>query len=195
MRVLLIATNRHDRLMGRMDARPLPIGLAYVAGYLDPQRHTTKVLDLMFADDYLAEVEAVVRDFRPDLVGLSLRNLDNGSYLDPQWALPVTQKVTERVRSVSNTVIVCGGPAFSILPEACFDYIEPDLGIAGDGGETFAALADRLEASEGYRDLPGLVYREAAKSCTAASRRCRASSSRRGWKTWTWRGTAKRGSA
>ena len=58
MRVLLIATNRHDRLMGRMDARPLPIGLAYVAGYLDPSRHTTKVLDLMFADDYLAEVEA-----------------------------------------------------------------------------------------------------------------------------------------
>ncbi len=137
MRVLLIATNRHDRLMGRMDARPLPIGLAYVAGYLDPSRHTTKVLDLMFADDYLTEVEAAVRDFRPDLVGLSLRNLDNSSYLDPQWALPVTREVTDRVRSVSEAVIVCGGPAFSILPEACFDYVEPDLGIAGDGGETF----------------------------------------------------------
>ncbi len=163
MRVLLIATNRHDRLMGRMDARPLPIGLAYVAGYLDPSRHTTKVLDLMFADDYLAEVEAVVREFKPDLVGLSLRNLDNGSYLDPQWALPVTREVTERVRSVSEATIVCGGPAFSILPEACFAYVEPDLGVAGDGGETFALLADRLEASEPYLDLPGLVYREGGK--------------------------------
>ena len=163
MRVLLIATNRHDRLMGRMDARPLPIGLAYVAGYLDPSRHATKVLDLMFADDYLAEVDAVVRDFKPDLVGLSLRNLDNGSYLDPQWALPVTKEVTERVRAASDAVIVCGGPAFSIFPGACFAYVEPDLGIAGDGGETFAMLADRLEASEGYRDLPGLVYREGGK--------------------------------
>lgn len=157
---MLIATNRHDRLMGRMDARPLPIGLAYVAGYLDPSRHSTKVLDLMFADDYMSEVEAVVRDFKPDLVGLSLRNLDNGSYLDSQWALPVTREVTERVRSVSEATIVCGGPAFSILPKECFAYVEPDLGIAGDGGETFAALADRLEASEPYHDLPGLLYRE-----------------------------------
>ena len=50
MRVLLIATNRHHRLMSRMDARPLPIGLAYVAGHLDRNRHTLQVLDLMFSD-------------------------------------------------------------------------------------------------------------------------------------------------
>ena len=51
MRVLLIATNRHHRLMSRMDARPLPIGLAYVAGHLDQTRHSVKVLDLMFSGD------------------------------------------------------------------------------------------------------------------------------------------------
>ncbi len=160
MRVLLIATNRHDRLMGRMDARPLPIGLAYVAGYLDPERHPVEVLDLMFCDDYEADVTAAVNRYQPDLVGLSLRNLDNGSFLDPQWALPVTKRVADIVRSNRQATIVCGGPAFSILPRQCFDYIQPDLGIAGDAGETFAELADRLEASKPYRDLPGLVYRE-----------------------------------
>ena len=160
MRILLIATNRHCRLMSRMDARPLPIGLAYVAGHLDPSRHTTKVLDLMFSDDYRADVAEVLKEFKPDLVGLSLRNLDNGSYLDPQWALPVTKEVTEQIRSLSNAAIVCGGPAFSILPRECFAYVEPDVGVVGDGGETFALLAERLEASQSYRDLPGLVYRE-----------------------------------
>lgn len=160
MRVLLIATNRDGGLMSRMEARPLPIGLAYVAGHLDPERHSTKVLDLMFSDDYQADVAAVVREYQPDLVGLSIRNLDNGSFLDPQWALPVTKQVTELIRSISPATIVCGGPAFSILPRECFAYVEPDLGIAGDAGETFAELADRLEALEPYRDLPGLVYRE-----------------------------------
>ncbi len=160
MRVLLIATNRHGRYMSRLEARPLPIGLAYVAGHLDPDRHTTKVLDLMFSDDYLADVEATVKEFQPDLVGLSIRNLDNGSYLDPQWVLPVTKEVTERIRSVSRATIICGGPAFSVLPRECFAFVEPDLGIVGDAGETFAELADRLEASEAYQDLPGLVYRE-----------------------------------
>ena len=47
--------------MSRMDARPLPIGLAYVAGHLDQNRHSLKVLDLMFSDDYLADVEDTVK--------------------------------------------------------------------------------------------------------------------------------------
>jgi hypothetical protein len=160
MKVLLIATNRHDRVMSRMEARPLPIGLAYVAGHLDRQRHTLKVLDLMFADDYLAEAEATVRQFQPDLIGLSLRNLDNGSYLNPQWFLPITKEIIQRIRPITPATLVCGGPAFSILPRECFAFLEPDLGIAGDAGETFAELTDRLDAGEPYRHLPGLVYRE-----------------------------------
>jgi hypothetical protein len=161
MRILLIATNRHHQLMSRMDARPLPIGLAYVAGYLDPTRHTVKILDLMFAEeDYLSEVEDAVREFQPELIGISIRNLSNHSYLNPQWQLPITKAVIERLRAVSQAPIVCGGPAFSILPKECFAYVEPDLGIAGDAGEAFAELADRLEIGEpSCYDLPGLVYR------------------------------------
>ncbi len=160
MRILLVATNQHHQLMSRMDARPLPIGLAYVAGHLNPDRHTLKVLDLMFSTDYRADVEDAVREFQPDLIGISLRNLDNHSYLDPQWALPITREVIERIRAITSSPIVCGGPAFSILPRECFRFLEPDLGIAGDGGETFAQLADLIEVGELYHSLPGLVYRE-----------------------------------
>lgn len=166
MRIMLIATNRHDRLMGRMEARPLPIGLAYVAGHLDLSRHSLRVVDLMFSADYLAETERVVSEYEPELVGISLRNLDNQSYLDPQWALPITKEVIQRVRSLTRATIVCGGPAFSILPRECFRFLEPDstddayLGIAGDAAEVFSQLADRLDRGEPYLDLPGLVYRE-----------------------------------
>ena len=160
MRILLIATNRHNRLVSRMNAQPLPIGMAYVAGHLDPDRHQLKVLDLMFSDDYLADVEAAVHEFQPELVGLSLRNLSNHSYLDPQWALPITREVIDKIREGSSAPIVCGGPAFSLLPTECFAYLEPDLGLAGDAGETFAELAGRIEIGEpSYLDLPGLVYR------------------------------------
>src|SRR5262245_12677704 len=85
MRVLLIATNRYDRCMSRMNAQPLPIGLAYLAGALAASPHVVKTLDLMFSDDPLDEVERVVREFQPALVGISIRNLSNQSYLDPQW--------------------------------------------------------------------------------------------------------------
>lgn len=160
MRVLLIATNRHQRLMSRMNARPAPIGLAYIAAHLDPNQHKLKVLDLMFSEDYLGDTERTVKEFEPDLVGVSLRNLDNSSYIDPQWALPSTKEVIQRIRSVSKATIVCGGPGFSLLPKECFNYLEPDLGVAGDGGETFAQVAASMESGENFHNLPGLVYKD-----------------------------------
>ena len=161
MRVLLVATNRYDRVNNRMNAQPMPIGLAYIAGHLDHERHQVKVIDLMFADDYLAEIEQTVREFRPDVVGISLRNLSNHSYLNTQWALPITKEVVDRIRQHSDATIIVGGPAFSLLPKQCFEFLKPDLGVAGDAGETFAEVCDRIEHGErSIYELPGLVYAE-----------------------------------
>ena len=159
MRVLLVATNRYDRVNNRMNAQPMPIGLAYIAGHLDHERHQVKVVDLMFADDYLAEIEQTVREFQPHVVGISLRNLSNHSYLNTQWALPITKDVIDRIREHSNAAIIVGGPAFSLLPKQCFEFLNPDLGVAGDAGETFAEVCNRIEIGERpVYDLPGVVH-------------------------------------
>ena len=167
LRVLLIATNQHHRLMSRMDARPLPIGLAYVAGHLDRTRHRLKVLDLMFSEDPLAAVEGAVKEFQPEVVGISIRNLSNHSYLDPQWALPASKEVIQKVRALSQATVVCGGPAVSLLPKECFSYLKPDLALAGDAGEAFAELVNRLESGEtiqtGLESLEGLVFQQAGE--------------------------------
>ena len=160
MRILLIATNRHNRWMSKEEVRPLPIGLAYVAAYIDLKHHSLRVLDLMFSEDYLSETEQVVKEFKPQLIGISLRNLDNGSYINPQSALPVTREVIQRIRSCSDATIACGGPAFSTLPQECFRYLEPDVGLAGDAAETFAELAQLLDKSKSYRQLSGVVYQD-----------------------------------
>ncbi len=159
MRILLVATNRQDRMNSRMNAQPMPIGLAYIAGHLDHNRHQVKVIDLMFADDYLKEIENVVREFQPQIVGVSLRNLSNHSYLNTQWALPITKDVIGRIRENSDATIIVGGPAFSLLPKQCFEFLKPDLGVAGDAGETFAEVCNRIEVGElPPHDLPGVVY-------------------------------------
>lgn len=159
MRVLLVATNQADRFMDRMVVRPVPIGLAYIAAAVDESRHDLKVLDLMFSDDGAGDVESAVRDFSPDLVGLSIRNLDNQSYFNPVSNLPGVRDIVGRIRSVSDATILCGGPAFGILPAECLEYVGADLGIAGDAAEAFATLLDRLESGGDYADIPGMVYR------------------------------------
>src|SRR4030095_10644514 len=61
---------------------------------------------------------------------------------------------------LTRPCIVCGGPAFSILPKAIFAYLEPDFGLAGDAAEAFVQLANSLEADLPCHDLPGMVYRQ-----------------------------------
>ena len=161
MKILLVATNQSDRFMDRMVVRPVPIGLAYIAAAVDEGRHEMSVLDLMFSDDAAADAESAVRDFAPDVVGLSMRNLDNQSAMNPKWNLPGVREIVERVRSASDARIVCGGPAFSILPAECLEYVGADMGIAGDAAEAFATLIDRLDKGEDYTDVPGIVYRGA----------------------------------
>ena len=162
MKVLLVATNQADRFMGRMVVRPVPIGLAYLAASVDEERHTLKVLDLMFADDAVAEVADAVSEFEPDLIGMSIRNLDNQSSLNPVWNLPAVRDIIERIRQLSDATTLIGGPAFSIMPAECLDYVGADLGIAGDAAEAFATLVERLETGADYRDIPGIVYRDDA---------------------------------
>ncbi len=159
MRILLVATNQTDRFMDRMVVRPVPIGLAYIAAAVDEHRHRMRVLDLMFSDDGPSDVEEAVKDFQPDLVGLSIRNLDNQSYFNPVWNLPPVKDIVDRIRECSSATILCGGPAFSILPAECLEYVGADLGITGDAAEAFSTLVDRLESGGDYTDIPGVVHR------------------------------------
>ena len=160
MRILLIATNRHNRWMTKDEVRPLPIGLAYVAAYINADRHSVRILDLMFSDDPLSDTERAVKEYRPDIVGTSLRNLDNGSFTHPESALATTKNVIQTIRQHSNALVTCGGPAFSILPENCFNYLEPDVGLVGDSAECFADLADLMEDGKSWSGLPGIIYRD-----------------------------------
>ena len=159
MRILLVATNQTDRFMDRMVVRPVPIGLAYIAAAVDEDRHQMRVLDLMFSDDGPSDVEEAVREFQPDLVGLSIRNLDNQSYFNPVWNLPIVKDIVDRIRESSDATILCGGPAFSILPVECLEFVGADIGIAGDAAEAFSTLVNRLESGDDYTDIPGVVCR------------------------------------
>lgn len=170
MRVLLIATNQADRYMDRMAVRPLPVGLAYIAAHLSDTRHDLRVLDLMFAEDMVAETLKVVTDFQPEVIGLSIRNLDNQSYLNTVWHLPGIRTLIKQLQAASEARIVCGGPGFSVLPQACFDYLAPDLGLAGDAAESFAELIDCLDQGASPLHLPGIVYHAQGQTVVRESR-------------------------
>ncbi len=95
-----------------------PLGLAYIAAALKRREIDHRILDLCFVTDVEADISAEIASYRPDIIGLSLRNLDNVSY--PQYTsyLPFYREVMDIIRRHSDSRIILGGSAFSLMPQA-----------------------------------------------------------------------------
>jgi len=159
VRILLVSANQHDRYLGSLPLRPVPVGLAYLAAGLDTSRHPVRVLDLMFAADPERAVAERAAAFEPDLIGIAVRQVDNQAPSDPVSFLPFVRRIVATCRAAAKAPLVVGGPGFSLLPKACFGYLEPDFGIVGDADQVFPLLVEALERGEECGHLPGMVHR------------------------------------
>ena len=94
MRVLLVSANRE-----RIPDPIFPLGLAYVAAAARQAGHDVAVADLCFGRLPLEDLINQLRRFRPDLIGLSLRNVDNAAWPHTRayagWYARVTSVVRE----------------------------------------------------------------------------------------------------
>jgi radical SAM superfamily enzyme YgiQ (UPF0313 family) len=138
---------------------PMPLGLASIIGQIDESRHEVRVSDLMFSEHPEEELTSVISEFGPDVIAVSLRNLDNQSYLHTEYLIPEARRLIELCREQSSATIVVGGPAFTVSPIAIFEYVMPDLGIVGEGELVFRELVERLEEKRDCSHLTGLVWR------------------------------------
>jgi radical SAM superfamily enzyme YgiQ (UPF0313 family) len=113
----------------------------------------------MFSEDASAELAAALDRFQPELVAVSIRNIDNLSYFDPRYFLPEAKQLIDLCRSASTAKIAVGGAAFTTAPAALFEYLEPDFGIAGEGEVAFPQLVACIENGTDWSEVPGLVWR------------------------------------
>lgn len=148
MKILLISPNTHTT------PYPVyPIGLDYVAGALD-KKHQVTIADLNIVEK--DALQQLIIEFSPDIIGLSLRNVDNTEIGNPLFFIEKQKELLSWLRSLSQAVIVCGGAGFTILAREIFDKLQPDYGIVGEG-ERFAQLVDALENDLPVDNIPGLI--------------------------------------
>ena len=120
MKVLLVSPN--------IEVLPdpvFPLGLAYIASALQQHGILYQILDLCFIDDYEKALNEAIDSFEPELVGLSLRNVDNVSYPLYTSYLAFYKQVIHVIRQRSQIPIVAGGSAFALMPESILAYLEP----------------------------------------------------------------------
>lgn len=98
MKVLVISTNQNLFPMP-----VIPLGACIVAGAAERAGHDVHVVDLMFEKNPLRAVEAGIARTGPDVVGLSVRNIDNNDMQRPVFFMDDVVKVLNVIRAKTDT--------------------------------------------------------------------------------------------
>jgi radical SAM superfamily enzyme YgiQ (UPF0313 family) len=152
-RVLLVSTNRE-----RQPYPVVPNGLACIASALDGAGHRVRFLDLCFAKNPVACARSTTREFRPDIIGVSVRNIDNSDAIALRHYTPEARDVLHALREAAPAAkVIAGGAAFGVAPEALFRDLGVDYAVAGDGERASVALVDALCSGAPVENIPGLV--------------------------------------
>ena len=138
MKVLLVNPNRYK-------SPPVPpIGLEYLAASLEEKGHKTKILDLCFSGDLLKDVDASVMSFKPDLAGITVRNVDSVLYHTNEFFLDGIKDIVNHIRSNHGLKVIIGGTGVSSNPIGVLEYLNADCAVAGPGEETIHEVLDAL---------------------------------------------------
>src|SRR5512135_1501734 len=155
MRVLLINSNRFHQPWP-----VIPFGLCCVASAAEAAGHEVRVLDLCFASSPAREIEKAVAEFRPEVVGVSIRNIDNCAGFNTRFLLDdVRDQVVAPLKRVFGGPIVIGGPAVGINGAQMLEFFDLEFAVRGDGEAAFVEFLRRLSAGGRLGGMGGLVRR------------------------------------
>ena len=137
MKVLLVYPNAHREIIGYMDLGAIaePIALEYVAAGARLDGHEVKLLDLRL---HREELDATVRDFQPDVVGVTgysmhvLRNLE----------------ICRRVKELRPQCLTAVGGHHATLEPVDFHEPEMDYVCVGAGVDSFRKILRLAEKGE-----------------------------------------------
>ena len=135
-----------------------PLGLAYLAAHLE--EHEVDIFDVnLYREAPYEALEKKMREFVPDVVGISLRNMKVGMpHLHTDDFEPQAKAIALIKRLAPHAKVVAGGTAFSLYSHTFMKRLpQIDIGMWGESEHRFRALLDDLDHPENIR---GVYYRD-----------------------------------
>lgn len=153
-RVLLVSLNSYDQ------PYPVyPLGIAYLDGALREAGDLTDWWDARMSEE---TIEACLARVRPDLVALSMRNIDNVQAHNPKSFIHALVAFCEQVRAATSAPIALGGSGFSVFPRELYELTRVDFGVQGEGERTLVELIGAVRAGRSPAGIPGVLCRDTA---------------------------------
>ena len=152
MKVLLISAN--------VAATPYPvypIGISILARVLRDAGHEVKQSDFFHLEKSLDSIDNVVKEYAPDLIGISLRNVDSVNMLSEQLYVEAVGQMVSRIRTYTDVKIILGGSGFSMMPEAILQVTGANYGVVGEGEKAVVEFVNN--AARGIYPEDGAIMR------------------------------------
>lgn len=157
-RILLINANRF-----KQPWPVIPFGLCCVAASLE-RENKIDVLDLCFSRNCVRDIQNRIQGFNPDIIGISIRNIDNSAGYNSLFLLDETKKeIIEPCKREFKGPIVIGGPAVGISGREMLNFFDLKYAIRGDGEACMAEFVRRIEGNKPLDGLEGLIIRADGK--------------------------------
>jgi anaerobic magnesium-protoporphyrin IX monomethyl ester cyclase len=138
----------------RASIKRLPIGITYLAAYLEEAGYEVGILDAEALEMNQEEIIKNIDSFHPNLLGITCTT--------PLY--PVAVEITRSVKFLStNIVTVLGGPHVSALPEESLNEPSVDFVVFGEGEESLFELVTTLEGHNNLKYIRGIGYKEGNK--------------------------------
>lgn len=122
--------------------------------------HRVRLLDLMFCKDPFNALESELKRSKPDLIGLSVRNIDNNDMKNPVEFFRDLPALIKVIHYRTQTPIVLGGSALSVMPEELLHYSKVTLAVLGDGEIVFPELLKAISNGEDLNRISGIATLE-----------------------------------
>ncbi len=153
MKVLVISSNRNP-----FPVPVMPLGACIVAEAAMRAGHDVQLLDLMFEKNPFRAVEDAIQKTSPDVIGLSIRNIDNNDMQKPSFFIDEVSSVINVIRATTHAPIVLGGSAVSVMPEEIMRFTGSSVAVLGDGETVFPELLKFFPLDLNHREILGTAW-------------------------------------
>ena len=154
-KIALVSANTY-----KMPYPVYPLGVSYLAAYLKKNISDCSIEIFDFNLNSFEEYANFLRLHNFDIVGISLRNIDDTNIFAQNDFIIHYKKVVSATRQNCNAHVIIGGSGFSVFPEQVFAALEPDYAVNGEGEESFRRLILALKSNNIKKEhIDSLVYR------------------------------------
>lgn len=132
-----------------------PLALPRLADAVERAGHTALQYDILMRGR--GSLPQYLKRARPDLVGVSIRNIDNADSDETCSYVDAYREIINEIRACMSAPIVLGGSGFSLFPERLMSMFDADYGVIGPGEDAVCAILDGLEGGKDLSQIPNLL--------------------------------------